>query len=111
MSSLDLDDLFQIIISIYLDTVFDAKRLIGRGFNDPNVQEDIRHFPFRIIEKNSKPIIYHTIEKERISNNKYNLNIWLSYLNGDYIAINFISTTSFLVQQNKITINRVTFLI
>jgi len=41
----------------FLDTVFDAKRLIGREFSDPSVQQDIKHFPFKVIEKNSKPVI------------------------------------------------------
>ncbi len=44
-------------ISISLDTVFDAKRLIGREYSDPSVQQDIKHFSFKVIEKNSKPII------------------------------------------------------
>lgn len=39
------------------NTVFDAKRLIGRKFNDPEVLEDVKHFPFKIIERNGKPSI------------------------------------------------------
>ncbi|KAG5457740.1 MAG: Hsp70 protein-domain-containing protein, partial [Olpidium bornovanus] len=39
------------------NTVFDAKRLIGRKFTDKEVQQDIKHFPFKVIEKDSKPAI------------------------------------------------------
>jgi len=39
------------------NTVFDAKRLIGREFSDKAVQSDMKYFPFKLIEKNSKPHI------------------------------------------------------
>ncbi len=39
------------------NTIFDAKRLIGRKFNDPAVQGDIQSFPFTVISKDDKPII------------------------------------------------------
>lgn len=39
------------------NTVFDAKRLIGRKFADPEVQSDMKHFPFKIVDKAGKPVI------------------------------------------------------
>ncbi|KAK0752495.1 heat shock protein 70 family [Schizothecium vesticola] len=40
-----------------VNTVFDAKRLIGRKFADAEVQADMKHFPFKIIDRGGKPVI------------------------------------------------------
>lgn len=39
------------------NTVFDVKRLIGRDWDDKSVQADIKHYPFKVTNRNSKPII------------------------------------------------------
>lgn len=39
------------------NTVFDAKRLIGRKFDDAEVQSDMKHWPFKVISKEGKPNI------------------------------------------------------
>ena len=40
-----------------INTVFDAKRLIGRKYDDPIVKSDMKHWPFQIIDDHSKPKI------------------------------------------------------
>jgi L1 cell adhesion molecule like protein len=47
------------------NTVFDAKRLIGRQFADREVQDDLKHFPFKVKSgPQDKPIICVTFKGE-----------------------------------------------
>lgn len=39
------------------NTVFDAKRLIGRKYSDATVQADMKHFPFALKDNKGKPVI------------------------------------------------------
>ena len=39
------------------NTVFDAKRLIGRKMDDQDITRDMKHWPFKVSEKNGKPAI------------------------------------------------------
>jgi endoplasmic reticulum chaperone BiP len=46
------------------NTVFDAKRLIGRDFKDQAVQSDMKYWPFKVVEKNSKPYVKVSVNNE-----------------------------------------------
>jgi heat shock 70kDa protein 1/2/6/8 len=39
------------------NTVYDAKRLIGRNYNDSHMQDEYKHLSYNVINKNNKPII------------------------------------------------------
>lgn len=44
--------------------IFDVKRYIGKDFRDDTVQKDMKRLPYKIVEKNGKPKIRLTINKE-----------------------------------------------
>ena len=39
------------------NTIFDAKRFIGRKWADKEVQADVKQLPFKLINKDGKPFI------------------------------------------------------
>ena len=65
------------------NTVYDAKRLIGRKFDDPIIQNEISNFPFEVVSDNNKPKIkvnykeeektYHPEEISSISTSSFPL--------------------------------------
>jgi len=47
------------------NTIFDAKRLIGRTFADKGVQSDLKYFPFKVKKVNDKPYIEVSVKGEK----------------------------------------------
>ncbi|CAF4468096.1 unnamed protein product [Rotaria socialis] len=39
------------------NTIFHMKRLIGRNFDDPSIQKDLKYFPFSVFRKDDKPVV------------------------------------------------------
>jgi L1 cell adhesion molecule like protein len=38
------------------NTVFDAKRFIGRNFDEPSIAKDVKHLSCKVVERNKKPV-------------------------------------------------------
>lgn len=49
------------------NTIFDAKRLIGRKFDDPKIQADMKYWPFKVLNENGKPKIAAEVKGQRKS--------------------------------------------
>eukprot|EP00299_Pterocystis_sp_00344_P015644 c7824_g1_i3.p1 GENE.c7824_g1_i3~~c7824_g1_i3.p1 ORF type:complete len:546 (+),score=152.70 c7824_g1_i3:38-1675(+) len=47
------------------NTVYDVKRLIGRSFDDPITQQDMKLWPFKVINENNNPVIQVTFKNEK----------------------------------------------
>jgi len=45
-------------------TIFDIKRLIGRKYDDRDVQKDLKHFPFSVINKGGQPRVKVNVKGE-----------------------------------------------
>ncbi|KAI8974497.1 heat shock 70 kDa protein [Pilobolus umbonatus] len=45
-------------------TIYDAKRLIGRRYEEKDVKNDMKHFPFKIVNKNGAPNIKVAVKNE-----------------------------------------------
>ncbi|KAL2755587.1 hypothetical protein ACRALDRAFT_2104953 [Sodiomyces alcalophilus JCM 7366] len=39
------------------NTIYDVKRLIGRKYSESDVQSDIKHFPFKVLSREDRPIL------------------------------------------------------
>jgi len=39
------------------NTIFDIKRLVGRRYDEPSVQHDMKFYPFKVINRGNKPIV------------------------------------------------------
>lgn len=46
------------------NTIFDAKRLIGRKYNDNHVQNDMKNWPFNVVDNDGKPSLQVIFKEE-----------------------------------------------
>lgn len=47
------------------NTIFDSKRMLGRQFNEKEVQADLKHWPFKVIDNKGQPSIQVEIKGEK----------------------------------------------
>lgn len=43
------------------NTIYDVKRFIGRKWDEKEVQTDMKHFPYKVVNKNGKPVVEVTV--------------------------------------------------
>ncbi|CAO3607406.1 unnamed protein product [Mucor hiemalis] len=58
------------------NTVFDAKRLIGRRFDDANVKADMKNWPFTVVDKETAPFIQVEFEGETKTYSPQGINLF-----------------------------------
>lgn len=47
------------------NTVYDSKRLIGKEFQEENLQEDLKLLPFKVVNQHGKPVIELNVKGEK----------------------------------------------
>ena len=60
-----MQQFFSLLDKTLLIQVWDAKRLIGRGFKDSTVQSDMKHWSFSVVDDKGKPKIEVEFKGER----------------------------------------------
>jgi L1 cell adhesion molecule like protein len=48
----------------YLNTIYEAKRMMGRDWTDPILQNDLKLFPYKVVNVNNKPKVEVTFKGE-----------------------------------------------